>query len=198
MLHNSLPQKNLDPRVKRTRNLIFQAFSELLAEKGFRAITVQAIAQRAGINRATFYAHFPDKYALLQYSVQRAFREDLEKRTLHACHFSEENLRALIVTVCDFIAQAGNGCKFDSTQFDALVEGQVRNQIQELLQLWLTQTKRPQEEIDIAATAATWAIYGLAQQWARRKNKSPLDSYVRRISPLIVTLLGITAPTLNG
>jgi AcrR family transcriptional regulator len=189
MLLQAPQQEKLDPRVKRTRNLIFRAFSELLAEKGFQAVTVQDIARRAEINRATFYAHFPDKYALLQYSIRRAFEEELEKRTLSACHYSEENLRALIVIVCDFIAQSSHNCKSSGGQFDAIIEGQVREQILELLQLWLEQTSLSQDEMDIAATAATWAIYGLAQHWVRMKNKPPLDEYIRQIIPLIVPLL---------
>ncbi len=182
-------KEKLDPRVKRTRNLIFRAFGELLAEKGFQAITVQDIAYRAEINRATFYAHFPDKYALLQYSIRRAFEEELQQRTLSACHYSEENLRALIVTVCDFVTQSGHHCKAAGGQFDALVEGQVRAQVQELMQFWLKQRSMPPDEADIASTAAAWAIYGLAQHWARSKPQPPLDAYVQRISPLVRSLL---------
>ncbi|MBI4304912.1 MAG: TetR family transcriptional regulator, partial [Chloroflexi bacterium] len=45
-----------DPRVKRTRKLLHDAFDSLLSEKSFEAITVQDIAERATVNRATFYA----------------------------------------------------------------------------------------------------------------------------------------------
>jgi len=191
MLITAPLQEKLDPRVKRTRNLIFQAFSELLAEKGFQAITVQDIASRAEINRATFYAHFPDKFALLQYSIRRAFEDELEKRTLSACHYSEENLNALISTVCEFIAQSNRHCKSSGVQFDALVEAQVREQIQELLQLWLEQSGS-QVEIGIAATAAAWAIYGLARRWAHGKSKISVEAYVQQITPLISSLLMIS------
>jgi AcrR family transcriptional regulator len=37
---------------------------ELAAERGFDAITVGDIARRAGVNRATFYRHYQDKYDL--------------------------------------------------------------------------------------------------------------------------------------
>jgi len=58
--------EELDPRVRRTRQSIVQAFMKLINQKGFQAISVQDITEQAGINRATFYAHFPDKYALLR------------------------------------------------------------------------------------------------------------------------------------
>ena len=56
-------EQKLDPRVKRTRGLLLKSFGDLLAEKSFDAITVQDIAERSTINRATFYAHYVDKYA---------------------------------------------------------------------------------------------------------------------------------------
>lgn len=56
-----------DPRVKRTRQALLQAFVALLEEKqNFHSISVQDIAERATVNRATFYDHFEDKYALLE------------------------------------------------------------------------------------------------------------------------------------
>lgn len=55
-----------DLRVRRTRKLIQQAFIELTVEKGFAALTVRDIAERAMVNRATFYRHYLDKYDLLE------------------------------------------------------------------------------------------------------------------------------------
>jgi AcrR family transcriptional regulator len=54
-----------DLRVRRTRKVLKSALIELTIEKGFAAVTVQDIADRAMINRATFYRHYLDKYDLL-------------------------------------------------------------------------------------------------------------------------------------
>ena len=77
------PDEKLDPRVRRTRNLILASFESLLAEKGFETISVQDVTGKAEINRATFYAHFPDKYALLDYSIQKMYMTEIEMRTLN-------------------------------------------------------------------------------------------------------------------
>ena len=69
--------EKLDPRVKRTRGLILGAFESLLAEKNFESISVQDVTEKAQINRATFYAHFEDKYALLNYSITQMFRQEI-------------------------------------------------------------------------------------------------------------------------
>ncbi len=188
MLSNAPAPEKLDPRVKRTRRLIQWAFGELLAEKGFGAITVQDITERAGINRATFYAHYPDKFALLEETLRNAFCAELEKRTLSACHYSKDNLRALILTVCEFIARSSKHCTAGERQFDSLVENQVRQQIQELIELWLGQ--RGVADPSTAATAVSWAIYGLAESWSRRKNCPPAEAFVEEVLPLVERIFG--------
>jgi AcrR family transcriptional regulator len=57
------PPKGMDRRVQRTHQLLRQAAIETMKEKGFVAMTIQDIADRANVNRGTFYAHYPDKYA---------------------------------------------------------------------------------------------------------------------------------------
>jgi AcrR family transcriptional regulator len=179
-------ETKIDPRVKRTQALIQRSFGELLAEKSFQSITVQDITQRAEINRATFYAHYSDKFALLESHIQQVFRQELEKRTLQACHYSEQNLHALIVTVCDFIAQSHTHCKTSDSHFGLMVEQQVRKQIQELLELWLSKTGT-EIEPQIAATAASWTIYGLALQHDQDKNVNKLsaEQFADQVLPLV-------------
>jgi AcrR family transcriptional regulator len=68
----SKTQKRLDPRVVRTRQMLRDALVSLIEEKGFDAITIQDIADRAGLNRATFYLHYRDKQELLVKSLRDA------------------------------------------------------------------------------------------------------------------------------
>ncbi|QHT62460.1 TetR/AcrR family transcriptional regulator [Paenibacillus lycopersici] len=49
-----------DPRIVRTRQLIRDAFIDLLQEVDLEKITVNRIAERATINRVTFYLHYRD------------------------------------------------------------------------------------------------------------------------------------------
>jgi AcrR family transcriptional regulator len=57
-----------------------RVFNESMAEKGHAGLTVQKIAERATINRATFYAHFKDQYELSAYVVGEAFSDELRRR----------------------------------------------------------------------------------------------------------------------
>jgi AcrR family transcriptional regulator len=54
-----------DRRVQRTRQLLQGALLSLIREKGFEALSVQDIIDRANVGRATFYAHFDNKEDLL-------------------------------------------------------------------------------------------------------------------------------------
>ncbi|MFC5529685.1 TetR/AcrR family transcriptional regulator [Cohnella yongneupensis] len=49
-----------DPRILRTRQLIRDAFVDLLQEMDVEKISVNRIAERATINRVTFYLHYRD------------------------------------------------------------------------------------------------------------------------------------------
>jgi AcrR family transcriptional regulator len=71
MLHNEY--RNNDLRVKRTHKLILDALIELTVQKGFSAVTVSDITKYAGINRATFYRHYEDKFDLLNKYAQNVY-----------------------------------------------------------------------------------------------------------------------------
>ncbi|MCU7556995.1 TetR/AcrR family transcriptional regulator [Macrococcus capreoli] len=55
-----------DRRVRKTKQSIRTAVLELMLEKPFDNITVNDIAEKADINRGTFYLHYVDKYELLE------------------------------------------------------------------------------------------------------------------------------------
>ncbi|MHA4811464.1 TetR/AcrR family transcriptional regulator [Flavitalea flava] len=61
----SLPVLQDDRRTQKTKKALAAALAELIAEKGFDAITIQEIIDRANIGRSTFYAHYESKEQLL-------------------------------------------------------------------------------------------------------------------------------------
>ena len=50
-----------DRRMQRTRELLQKALIELIGERGYAAITIQDIVDRANIGRTTFYLHYNSK-----------------------------------------------------------------------------------------------------------------------------------------
>lgn len=62
-----------DPRVLRSRRALGDALVELLHERRFDDITVQDILDRAGVGRATFYAHYRNKQDVLHSGLEQLF-----------------------------------------------------------------------------------------------------------------------------
>lgn len=184
-------EEKIDPRVRRTRQLLMQAFVVLLNKKSFDAITVQEIADQATVNRATFYAHFDDKYALLDSVFAESFNQALQSRLPPGSEYSPQNLQRLIRSVCEFVDQLGAHCaRSIRTQFDSLVERQAKIQLYEFLLAWFRKsgTARAGDEstAELRATVGSWAIYGAATRWSQSARKESAEEFARQALPLIM------------
>ncbi len=58
-----------------TRKLLIQATLQLILEKGYNAISIQDITERADLGRGTFYLHFKDKDEIIWTMFQDLLRE---------------------------------------------------------------------------------------------------------------------------
>jgi AcrR family transcriptional regulator len=56
---------DLDPRIERTRKVVLDATTELVAEIGFDNVTIEGVSERCGVARSTIYRHWPGKEELV-------------------------------------------------------------------------------------------------------------------------------------
>lgn len=70
-------KKKIDLRIVKTHKALYEALIYLLKEKEYEEIKVSDLCQKALINRSTFYAHFNDKYDLLD-----SFLKDLKQNLI--------------------------------------------------------------------------------------------------------------------
>jgi AcrR family transcriptional regulator len=61
----------IDPRIERSRAVILEATLDELADVGYGAFTVEGVARRAGVSKATVYRHWDGKLELVADAVGR-------------------------------------------------------------------------------------------------------------------------------
>ena len=104
--------ETLDPRIRRTRQLMQQALAKLLENKELDEISVQDITEAATLNRATFYDHYTDKFALLECMVGSDFHELLAEREVQFDAGCSSALKSIVLAVCDYLARMqGANCQ---------------------------------------------------------------------------------------
>jgi AcrR family transcriptional regulator len=180
----------LDPRVRRTRQLLQEALRNLLQQKRFDDISVQDITEAATLNRATFYAHYPDKFALLGELVRVTFLQLLTQRNVHFDGSCSTAFHPIALALCDYLLEVQKSQSSDHLQFEPFVEATVIDQIRLILLDGFRRhpiERRISEEM-IAATAS-WAIYGAVKQWVDTPNRSPAEEFVKVAMELLQPIL---------
>jgi len=178
-----------DPRIRRTRQLLQGALRTLMQSKSFEEISVQDIAEEATVNRATFYDHYADKFALLDAMVAGGFHRLLHAREVQFDGACPSAASAIIEATCDYLAQirAEHPDCGDKNAFEPLIDAAITSAIRRVL------ASRPDPEhsplSEIAVTAAAWAIYGAARQWSLSPNRPPVAEVVPQILAFVFPML---------
>lgn len=183
-----------DPRVLRTQQLIHEAFRELLRMKGFDAISIKDIAHKATINRATFYAHYEDKYALLEATTEQAFREMIPEQIRNAREFTAEICDQLILLTHGYIVEFYQKCRMDSKTFATLVDNKVREMLQQLIENIYSRADhhgKDRQHITILSAITSSAIYGAAHDWLTVGDNHRIDTLIDIVRPYVMKGLGL-------
>jgi AcrR family transcriptional regulator len=77
-----IEDKPQDRRSRRTRRQLKEALFALILEKGYDAVTIEDITDRADLGRTTFYLHYHDKEELLLESIDSIAAELLARMPL--------------------------------------------------------------------------------------------------------------------
>jgi AcrR family transcriptional regulator len=180
------PEPALDPRIRRTRQMLFKALEELLYEKSFDEITMLDLAARSTLNRGTIYTHFKDKYALLAALVEEKFLAILDARMKGASGTCQESVKQLILTVCDYLGPLMACSQAHQRPFEPIVESTVRTIVRNFLLEGLRQSKCVTScaDAELRATAGSWAICGTAVEWSRTRATSAED-LAKAVLPLV-------------
>jgi AcrR family transcriptional regulator len=181
-----------DPRIRKTRQLFHDALLQLLGSKSFDDISVQDIADVATLNRATFYDHYTDKFALLEALIAGGFHKVLGERSVRYDGTCPSAARAIILAACDYLAtlrDSQSGCQRRSN-VEALEDAAMIAAIRRVLAEGLERhTSLPEERRAMQAAAASWAIYGAVKEWLNMPDRPSAEEIVPEIVALVSPLL---------
>ncbi len=179
---------SIDPRARRTRNLIENAFLELINEKTLHAVSVGEIADRATINRVTFYSHFSDKYALFDHIVRRSYQQTLQDHQLNGSGFNPENIKRLIIATCYYFVTLNEQYPPAERQIRPLAETQIQVVLNEKLFAWLSSDGNIKDP-ELVATFLSWAVFGTAMEIDSTQITGEVEALAERIYRLAIRLL---------
>ena len=185
MLSGGPRSSRVDPRVTRTRKLIRDALTALIADKSFEAITVQDIAERATINRATFYAHYTDKFALLDALVL----EDFAARLAQGDPLKIRSVQSMLLAI------GSNVFAYIASKRKCRIDRDFESQVQRTMQTELTNFLSPDFGHRTAMVIAS-ALTGAAMSWRHLAPKSPTEPIVADIVQILVD--GVKTRRLSG
>ena len=180
-----------DPRIRRTRKLLQGALGNLMQTKSFDEISVQDITEVATVNRATFYDHYTDKFALLEALVAGGFHEFLAERKVRYDAGCPAAVGGMILATCDFLAQvhAGGACD-RQTAFEPLMDAAMVKSIRRLLTEGLVRADpSPEMPVDLIAAAASAAIVGAVKGWVSMPDRPQAKAVVPQMLELVLAVL---------
>ncbi|WP_170008546.1 TetR/AcrR family transcriptional regulator [Bacillus fonticola] len=180
-------EKQIDPRILRTRKLIMDAFIELSMKKDFKHITIKDITTAATVNRATFYYHFIDKFDLLEKVLSESvMREVIQEVSTHEV-LNEETIKAIFLSIIKFQTSISNQCQRSYEAFTPQIETIFKEELQDFFtQLVQKQWKnKNKSEAEAFAVMVTWALYGATMHWMQNQRTHPED-YVEQIMHFII------------
>lgn len=172
-----------DPRVLRTRELIREAFRKLLQDKEFEAITIKDIAKTASINRATFYAHYEDKYDLLEEITALAFENMVPEQIVQAKGFTEDVCRQFIKLTYNYIILFYRTCKFSTKSIATQIDGKVKQSLHRTIESLLKKSGTS-INANINAAMISSAIYSAAYYWYETN-----ESDIERLTDAVILFI---------
>ena len=190
-----------DPRIRRTRQLLQCALRTLMEKKNFDEISVQDITEQATVNRATFYDHYTDKFALLDAMVGGGFHKLLAERQVAYDGTCPSAASAIILAACDYLSEEFGGkaeCKRQSA-FEPLMEAAITAAIRRILIGGMAKAESTTGvSPGMIATTASWAIYGAVKEWVHLENRPAAEEIVPVILRLVMPILAGARPVESG
>jgi AcrR family transcriptional regulator len=178
------------------RAALVRAAMELLEESGENALSLRAVARRAGVSPAAPYRHYADRETLVSAVAAVGYRELAERLTAaHPSPSTPEQLASVAIAYVQFALERpalfrimfGEPCDHDNDERIAATEA-VSLYVRAIVERTF-----PQADADAMATAIWALVHGLAFLYLDGKLDATTPSVVAdRVTAAIQALLTVT------
>ncbi|MEN6326472.1 MAG: TetR/AcrR family transcriptional regulator [Syntrophomonas sp.] len=192
-----------DLRVIRSRRMIKNAFIDLLEAKGYEHITIKDIAEKALINRKTFYFHFENKTALHNEIIKESLdlmlantqyeriaaentplSIDLSKDLRHVFHNISENQRLFSILFNDT-----SNCEV-SAQTKSVLQSKIINTLVDRVP---ESTSIPRELLSQSMTSLFWVVLTWWINQSTYSEEEVVQILLRLITTGLLDYIGLDA-----
>ncbi|MCJ1655517.1 TetR/AcrR family transcriptional regulator [Staphylococcus sp. NRL 16/872] len=177
----------VDPRIIRTKKLLVEAFQEVSREKDMAQITVKDITERATVNRATFYAHFTDKYDILDYTLSVTILKDLNDTLTISEMINEAVISEVFIAIAHYMSEVQESCKKNSETFCNQAHKRINNELEDIFTIML-RNSYPDQDIDILVNSASFlaaGICGLGRHWLDTSTLTA-EAFIEKNLPFLI------------
>ncbi|QEO14424.1 TetR/AcrR family transcriptional regulator [Agromyces intestinalis] len=170
----------MDPRIARTRRSLQGALLELAREHPLDEIAIADIAERAGVNRSSFYQHYPDKDTLLADALDAAVEEagaslpELDGRL-------DAPPEALVSYLRHYDENADLYRRVLGAQGSGVARARLRARIEQMALEGIRMSGADAYQglpLDVAAAGVTGSVLGVLEAWLERDPRPPLETAV--------------------
>ena len=158
-----------DRRVQKTRKLLKDALVSLIIEKGFEAVTIQEILDRANVGRSTFYMHFENKQELL-HSCFKEFHDLFGKYNLGASNNGDFDKSDFILNIFRLVERNQMLCKAllgkdDMTMFFNPIHCFIYHYFEAAIKKFVINKKQSLLQSGMLTSYITSALLGTLRWW---------------------------------
>ncbi|GGD81271.1 TetR family transcriptional regulator [Paenibacillus nasutitermitis] len=187
-----MANKVMNIRMTHTKQSLINSFLHLVAYKDFEKITIADITSSAQVNRATFYAHFNDKYELLDYIMGDSASTAIENRTAGVVKCDQDSINQLVLAVCDFYQVPNIQCR---SSYLGLVVPQLKEKITNELKAYLSKSLDhiyTETEKNMYVAIFAQIIHEGAYQWASGNITMNKEEVAKKVALIVVGGLGLS------
>jgi len=182
----------MDPRIARTRKSLQTALFELARERDLEDISIADIAERAGVNRSSFYQHYSDKDTLLADAIDAV----VEEAGADLPEFREVTAEAPPILV-GYLRHVEENVDVYARVFGShgspVAVARLRARIESIASAAVAARVEALDDIppDVRAAALTGSVLGVLEAWLARDPRPPVETAVSWMWRMLLGPIGL-------